>query len=74
MSRILTEEEEQRRNQYAFARVNSYIAGGRARKLDADLDPAGVGTDELTKRYADMTPGQSFELIKKALKGNRNDV
>lgn len=58
----------------AFNRVNSYIAGGRARKLDADLDPVGVGTDELTKRYADMTPGQSFELIKKALKGNRNDV
>jgi hypothetical protein len=31
-----------------------------------------IGTDALIKKYADMTPGQSFELIKKALKGNKN--
>lgn len=57
----------------AFSRVNSFIAGGLARKMDADLDPNGVGTDAVTKRYADMTPGQNFALIKKALKGNNHD-
>jgi hypothetical protein len=59
----------------AFNRVNSFIAGGKARRMDADLmepkPPGEVGTDELTKRYADMTPGQNFALIKKALKGKR---
>jgi hypothetical protein len=34
--------------------------------------PGGIGSDEVTKKYADMTPGQSFELIKKALKGMKN--
>lgn len=58
----------------AFNRVNSFIAGGKARKLDADLldSPGGVGSDEVTKKYADMTPGQSFGLIKKALRGKDN--
>lgn len=65
-------------DEHAFNRVNSFIAGGKARKLDADLidpleSPGGVGTDDVTKRYANMTPGQSFELIKKALKGKDND-
>lgn len=55
----------------AFNRVNSFIAGGKARKMDSDL--AGIGSDELTKRYADATPGQTFSLIKKALKGTNND-
>lgn len=65
---------EEGNDETAFNRVNSFIAGGKARKMDADLldSPGGVGTDEVTKKYADMTPGQSFALIKKALKGNDN--
>lgn len=64
--------------QAAFNRVNSFIAGGKARQMDADLlpdpekSPGGLGSDEATKRYADMTPGQSFNLIKKALKAGNN--
>jgi len=67
-ARGMIEHEDQEK---AFARVNSFVAGGLARKMDADL--MGMGTDTVTKKYADMTPGQSFELIKKALKGTRND-
>lgn len=49
------------------------VRAGVTKIEDAVEDPRGVGTDALTKKYADMTPGQSFELIKKALKGNKKN-
>lgn len=49
----------------AFNRVNSFLAGGLAARLDSDLlteeGGAGeVGTDELVSTYASDTPGQRF--------------
>ena len=49
----------------AFNRVNSFLAGGLASRLDSDLlteeGGAGeIGTDELVSTYASDTPGQRF--------------
>lgn len=58
----------------AFARVDSFVAGGAARELDADLlEKSGAGeqgTPELSATYAEQTPGQDTlaEKIKKALR------
>lgn len=51
-------------SQYAFDRVNSFIAKGKARELDQDLLEQApvkdrfVGTPELTDTYKKDTPGQ----------------
>ena len=59
--------------QKAFNRVNSFIAGGLARKLDADLWEAAVeldpdkrewGTTSLTDLYKKGTPGQTSNTLK----------
>jgi hypothetical protein len=54
------------RQQWAFARVNSFIAGGKAREMDSDLCEVGGagewGTDELRQRYAADTPGQTQDI------------
>ena len=61
--------------QHAFNRVNSFVAGGAARELDADLVqewlPASkmeYGSDTLAKEYIKDTPGQKLNRIRKALK------
>jgi hypothetical protein len=46
-------------SQTGFNRVNSFIAGGKARKMDADL--------------FEEQPKPNFKIIKKALKGGSND-
>ena len=60
--------------QWAFARVNSFITKGKGTWGGADSDLAAKakggtknehlewGTDELRKKYADDTPGQSTEI------------
>ena len=68
--------------QYAFERVNSFIAGGYAYRLDSDLiedaethsndseKPCSrfVGSDELVDIYTKETPGQ---LIKRVVREKR---
>lgn len=52
--------------QSAFARVNSFISGGAAATMDADLYEDGGagewGTDALRKKYCEDTPGQTPEI------------
>ena len=63
--------------QFAFDRVNSFIAGGFAAQLDEDLvedKPTDrlVGTKSLTNNYKKTTPGQTpISIIKKIIKENR---
>lgn len=63
--------------QHAFNRINSFIAGGKAREIDSDLigewkpaDKMEWGTSSLANEYAKDTPGQSRTLktIRKVLK------
>lgn len=62
--------------QYAFNRVNGFIAGGRVRELDYDLvewlpaDKMEWGSDSLANEYRRDTPGQSKTLntIRKVIK------
>lgn len=69
-----------RRSAKDYEQEKFYVTRRKSRLYPEDDDlkeeqprPAQVGTDELMKRYADMTPGQSFALIKKALKGDKDD-
>jgi hypothetical protein len=56
--------------QFAFSRVNSFLAGGAASKMDADLyemieEDGGAGewgTDQLRKKYCEDTPGQTQDI------------
>ena len=71
--------------QYAFNRVNSFLASGQAASLDHDLvekytgaedisqnsdHPSSrfEGSDQLTKIYRQMTPGQVLKTIKKVIR------
>jgi hypothetical protein len=76
------------KDQFAFDRVNSFIAGGFAADLDRDLientteyhsknknKPSSRfdGSDELVDIYKNMTPGQkTIRTIKKVCGGSKN--
>lgn len=57
------------KEQYAFNRVNSFIAGGRAAQDDVDLvedtpSDREVGTDSLVQTYKRDTPGQNVDVVR----------
>jgi len=44
-----------------FNRVNSFLAGGLARRLDADLQEDTIGTDNLVCDHDEPTPGEKLK-------------
>lgn len=72
--------------QFAYARVNSFVSGGYAAKLDKDLitetvdssNPANreIGTNSLVDIFKAQTPGQCDikSVIKKVVKEKQKNV
>lgn len=70
------------KEQFAFNRINSFIAGGQAAIDDVDLiedtpSDREIGTPSLTQTYIKDTPGQYkppnvVKIIRKTIKRNRN--
>ena len=63
------------REQQAFNRVNSYCNGGKARKMDEDLDKnkpenREEGSTSSVEIYKNDTPGQTLKTIKRVVKAN----
>ena len=63
-------------DEYAFNRVNSFVAGGRAAIEDVDLledtpSDREEGTTSLTRTYTRTTPGQCIKTIKRVLRSKR---
>lgn len=55
---------EQMHQPHAYNRLNSFLSGGAATELDADLILENfIGTDASRQKFAAATPGQSTELV-----------